>query len=304
MIEPGYHHLRRDVGCVWLPRDVLLVSGPEAVPFLQGQLSQDVEGLAVGSSAPSLVLSPEGKLVALVRATRVADEEVVLDTEGGYGSLVASRLGRFLLRTKAKVSELPWRCLELRGPDATAENGSVVLAASWPGSRGVDLLGESPVAPPGASVVDMDAWEAVRIEAGVPRMGRDLVEGTIPAEAGVVDDTVSFTKGCYVGQELVARIDSRGSRVPRRLCGVVVEAPAVPAVGAELRRRGETKSLGRLTSLSFCPALGSVAGLVYAHRQIEPPSEVELVWEGGTTRGRLAPLPFVGPADRPAGETS
>ena len=112
---------------------------------------------------------------------------------------------------------------------------------TWPGWSGVDLLGPAPAGRPGARQLaarrvpcgaDPRPWEAARIEAGVPLGGREVTGSTIAAEAGLVDRTVSFTKGCFTGQELVARLDARGSNVARRLCGVVVAGGARPPVGA------------------------------------------------------------------------
>ena len=91
-------------------------------------------------------------------------------------------------------------------------------------------LGPQPSPPTGVPLVSLEAYQAVRIEAGVPAMGAELTDRTIPAETGIIDRTVSFTKGCYTGQELVARIDSRGGHVPRHLRGLVLSdaAPAWP----------------------------------------------------------------------------
>ncbi len=126
------------------------------------------------------------------------------------------------------------------------------MVADWPGLPGGDLVGESPEAPAGVAMCGMDAYEAVRIEAGIPVMGRELDERTIPAEAGVVDMSVSFTKGCYTGQELVARIDSRGGNVPRRLRGLVLadgagagRAPRVQADGKDVGQADQRGVLAR-----------------------------------------------------------
>jgi len=102
-------------------------------------------------------------------------------------------------------------------------------------------------------------------------LGRELDQGTIPAESGLVDRTVSFTKGCYTGQELVARIDSRGNRVARRLCGLVLPAGVDPAglVGGELIFPGAARTVGRVTSAAICPGLGAVGALAYVHRSIK-----------------------------------
>jgi folate-binding protein YgfZ len=131
----------------------------------------------------------------------------------------------------------------------------------------------------------------VRIEAGIPVMGREIDEGTIPAEAGVVDMSVSFTKGCYTGQELVARIDSRGGNVPRRLRGVVLGDGTVPPLGATVQSEG--KEVGRLTSVAFSPRLDAPVALAYVRRAVEVPTEVVVQWEGGTSSARVEALPLV-----------
>ena len=289
-----YRALREDAGVVELPRDFLRVAGPDAVTWMQGQLSQDVAALAVGSAADSLLLQPQGKVEALVRVTRTASDEFVLDVDGGFGDPVAERLRRFKIRVKAELELLPWRCLAVRGPraheTAAAATGGIVVTADWPGLPGVDVLGEDPSVPEGVRRCAIEAWQAVRVEAGVPAMGAELTERTIPAEAGVVERTVSFTKGCYTGQELVARIDSRGGHVPRRLRGVVVRAGApTPPVGASVV--AGDKEVGTLTSVAVTPA-GAVA-LAYVRREVEPPADVEVRWEGGSAPGRVEPLPLV-----------
>ena len=292
--DADYLALRHDVGAVWLPRDFVRVAGPDAFTFLQGQLSQDV-GLATGASAWALLLQPQGKMVALVRATRTGEEEFVLDTDGGWADAVVERLNRFKLRVKANVEPLAWRCLALRGPRAhkvAAASADVLVApADWPGLPGVDLLGLSPEPPAGVRLCSIEAYQAVRVEAGVPEMGRELDERTIPAEAGVVDRSVSFTKGCYTGQELVARIDSRGGNVPRRLRGVVVGGDAVPPPGASLSVDG--KVVGELTSVATPPGGGGQVALAYVRRAVEPPAEAVLAWDGGEAPARIEALPLV-----------
>jgi folate-binding protein YgfZ len=155
---------------------------------------------------------------------------------------------------------------------------------------GADLVGEAP-SPPDVPFCLFEAYEAVRIEAGIPMMGRELDEGTIPAEAGVVDMSVSFTKGCYTGQELVARIDSRGGNVPRRLRGVILGDGASAPVGATVQADG--KEVGRLTSVAFSPGLGATVGLAYVRRAVEPKAEVVVEWEGGSSPARVEALPLV-----------
>jgi folate-binding protein YgfZ len=288
MSEQDYRALRQSAGAVELPRDFVRAAGPAVVSFLQGQLSQDVAGLATGESTWALLLQPQGKVVAFLRVLRLGDEEYVLETDAGYGDAVIERLNRFKLRVKADLDPLGWNCVAVRGPKAHDVAGAGVVA-DWPGLPGVDLVGESVAAPEGVALCSIEAYEAVRIEAGIPVMGRELDEGTIPAEAGVVDRSVSFTKGCYTGQELVARIDSRGGNVPRRLRGVVLEGSA--PVGASIEADG--KDAGRLTSVAWSPGLGATVALAYVRRAVEPPAEVVVTWDGGSAPARVEALPLV-----------
>ncbi|MHB1536202.1 MAG: CAF17-like 4Fe-4S cluster assembly/insertion protein YgfZ [Acidimicrobiales bacterium] len=252
---------------VWLERDAVTVAGPDATGYLQGQISQDVSGLEVGASAWSWLLAPAGKVDALVRVTHVADGTWLLDVDGGYGDAVVARLNRFKLRTKVEIDRAGWRCLGLRGEGVVAPPGAVAVAdAAWPGIQGLDAFGTELVVPDGADMVGPEAYELTRIQAGIPRMGAELTERTIPAETGLVARTVSFTKGCYTGQELVARIDSRGSNVPRRLRGLRAAGPLV--AGAELFR--DAKAVGRVTSAA-ATGTGWV-GLGYVGRGVDPPA--------------------------------
>jgi folate-binding protein YgfZ len=259
-----------------IARQAVAVSGPEAGTYLQGQLSQDVEGLAPGASAWSWVLQPTGKVDVLVRVTRTEDDVWVLDTDTGFGPALVSRLSRFKLRTKADIELLDWHAVGLRGAGLTvpAPDGGIAVDAGWAGLPGVDLLGPDPVVPAGLVPVDEALWEVARIEAGFPRMGAELSESTIPAETGLVAAAVSFTKGCYTGQELVARIDSRGNNVPRHLRGLLLSGPA--EVGAAIT--AGDKAVGALTSVALSPALGWVA-LAYVSRSVSPGDAV--VVDGG-----------------------
>jgi tRNA-modifying protein YgfZ len=322
--------LRRGAGARRASRDVLAVRGPEAESYLQGQLSQDVAALAQGASADSLLLEPDGKLSALLRVTRLGREEYVLDVEGGYGQAVAARLRRFLLRSKVEMEHLEWRCLSLRGQrsddvaaslvHAGSEPGCVALPFQWNGWRGADVLGPADLVPDplrgdvpeGALACGPDAFEACRITSGVPAMGAELTTKTIAAEADLVDRTVNFTKGCYTGQELVARLDARGSKVARRLVGVV--APAGPASNEPLvpgmtlhagdapvgDSAADDKVVGTVTSAAWSSELGAWAALAYLHRNVETPGTVRLRTGdgiGGSRPVHVASLPLVDAAE-------
>jgi len=284
-----YWALRKDVGAVWLPRDFLRVSGPDTITFLQGQLSQDVDALPVGTAVLSFLLQPQGKVDALLRVTRVEDDVVVLDTDAGWGDTVKARLERFKLRIKVEIEPVAWRCLAVRGP--SAHRMAAGADADWPGLDGVDVIGDDPVVPDGVRLCDLESYEAVRIEAGVPVMGREIDEKTIPAETGVVERAVSFTKGCFTGQELVARIDSRGGNVPRHLRGVLVGTNVVPPVGAVIEVDG--KPVGGLTSVAESLERRAPVALAYVGRAVEPPADVTLTWDGGSAPARVEVLPLV-----------
>jgi folate-binding protein YgfZ len=330
--------LRRGAACFSRGRDVFAVRGPDAEAYLQGQLSQDVVVLAVGASADSLLLHPDGKLVALLRITRTASDSYVLDTDAGFGDLAVARLRKFLLRSKVEMEHLDWRCMAVRGA-ATADavaglTGDVVAAGglvvdfSWNGWTGVDLLGPRDAVPEAAALVARAdgaglravggaAAEAVRIASGVPAMGSELTDKTIAAEAGLVAQTVSFTKGCYTGQELVARLDARGSNVARRLVGITAAGdssyPAL-APGMTLHAGEEDpameaaadKVVGTVTSAAWSPELEAWAGLGYLHRSVAAPGPVRVRSGDGLGAARpaqVAPLPLVGGGGGVTGET-
>ncbi len=296
-LAAGYEALREGVAAAPISRDLIRVEGPDAVTYLQGQLSQDVAALAVGATTWSFVLQPQGKVDAWMRVHRLADDTFLLDTDAGSGAAVEARLRRFLLRTKAEISGVELvEGLAVRGPRSdgaeVVTDGATRLPAGWPGTTGFDVVaaGASPGSVPRAPV---GALEALRIEAGVPAMGRELTERTIPAEAGqwVIDASVSFTKGCYTGQELVARIDSRGGNVPRPVRGLVVEGVDLPPAGATLRGP-DGAEVGTVTSSALSPRLGIVA-LALVARDVEPPAGVEVVWDGGSTSAEVRGLPLI-----------
>jgi folate-binding protein YgfZ len=234
-----------------VPRDFVKVQGPDARSFLQGQLSQDVDDLAPGHTRMSFLLQPSGKVDAYLRVSCIADEAFLLDVDAGWGDAVVDRLTRFLLRTKADIVRVGgWQCIaELQ------EAGSVVEEI-------IDDIEVEGV--PG----DLESYEILRIKAGIPAMGNEIDETTIPASLGVIEHAVSFTKGCYTGQELVARIDSRGGNTPTKLVGVRGKA----TVGDPVLVDG--KEVGRITS-----AAGDVA-LAIVRREVTPPVD------------RLEPLPM------------
>lgn len=253
---------------VVVERDVVTVQGPDAAPYLQGQLSQDVDGLTVGDSAWTFVLQPQGKVDAWFRLTRTGDETFRADVDAGHGEALLARLQRFLLRTKADLTLSVLPMVAVRGT-ATVTGAVPGLDPSWPGVDGVDLLGTDEV-PEGVEAGAGEDLERLRIQAGVPGMGAELTERTIPAEAGVVERSVSFTKGCFTGQELVARIDSRGGNVPRHLRRLEADGPDALPIGAEVVVDGQV--VGEVTSSVPAGDDRPAVALAYIGRAVEPPA--------------------------------
>jgi folate-binding protein YgfZ len=223
------------------PRDVLLVTGADALSYLQSQVSQDIRGLPDGGSTYSFVLQPTGKVDALVRIHRRSAESFVLDTDAGFGAGLMARLNRFKIRVAVEIGSVEWRTIAVRGVESV--DGGV---PAWGRDDAFDLLGPDVEPPAGVPAGDPVALERARIEAGWPALGREITDATIPAETGfVVPLAVSFTKGCYPGQELVERMDSRGSAAPRFVRRVRGAGSVEP--GAALT--GDGKTVGQITSV-------------------------------------------------------
>ena len=250
-------------------RDLVVVDGPDATTFLQSLVSQDLDAIAVGAGAHSLLLQPQGKLLVDHYALHVDDDAWWCVCEGGLGDALAGGLNRFKIRVKVDVRQVPVGALAVRGVKPPETDGVQVFAVDWNGVEAFDAVGPESAIDALAEVVDApmidaDAYESARIEAGVPRQGLDTDERTIPQEAGLELVAVSFTKGCFVGQELVCRIDSRGhvNRHLRRLRAAVGTLQRGDAVSLD------GKEIGEITSAS-----GSVA-LAMLRREVEPGASV------------------------------
>jgi tRNA-modifying protein YgfZ len=207
----------------------VVVEGPDALTYLHSQIAQDVRGLDVGASAWTLVLEPSGKVESLARVTRTGDDRFDFDTDAGFGEALAARLNRFKIRVEAEITVVP-----------------------------------------AASAAPSDEHEAARVAAGWPRMGAEIVPGqTIPAVTGVVPVAVNFAKGCYPGQELVERMDSRGADAPMSLR--IVDLPAGAVVGDPLVVDGV--EVGSITSVSPAGAL-ALALVRRGHDVGRPPAHL------------------------------
>lgn len=220
---------------VTVPRDVLVVCGPEAAVYLHGQISADVTSMEIGDSSLSFLLEPRGRVEAFFVISRVGPDTFVADADAGFGEAMTVSLERFKLRTKAEFSLQQWTVHAVRGPMAAEEPvvtatatgpaeapEHVVRPAHWPLAGGFDMLVSPGSAASslgqGAEHISVGEFEALRMAYGLPAMGTEIQPGDVPNETGLVEQAASFTKGCYRGQELVERIDSRagGRRDIRR----------------------------------------------------------------------------------------
>jgi tRNA-modifying protein YgfZ len=288
--------LREEVAQVRLDREVVLATGDGVVDYLQGQLSQEIEGLEQGRSAWTFVLQPQGKVDAWFRVSRLDETTFVFDIDAGWSAPVVDRLERFRLRTPVTFERVDWQVTAVRGARALDPSAGpdpsrgIVVPVEWPGEWGWDLIGAGGIdhGPPECS---LEALEVLRIEAGRPRMGHELDASTIPAESGVVPISVSFTKGCYTGQELVARIESRGSHTPRRLVGLHLRDGSLPDLGSTLEHDGNV--VGRVTSVSAASSLGHPIGLAYLARAVAVPAEVQVTTPEGPVAATAVQLPLL-----------
>lgn len=237
---------------VRIDRDVISMNGPDARTYLQSQLSQDIAPMSNGDALASFLLQPTGKVEALVRIVCVANEFFTLDVDHGWGDAVIARLQRFKIRVKADMSMETRSCIAYRL--CAGEQIEHALPAWRNDGSAVDVIERSATPVVGIREGSQAEFEEVRVLAGWPLMGRDLTSDMIPGETGIVECAVSFTKGCYPGQELVERMDSRGSTAPRMLR--VIHATPGASTGDDIIVDGAIA--GKYTSVAGEVALGLI----------------------------------------------
>jgi len=203
------------------PRAFVRVAGRDARDYLQRMVSNDVDALAVGDSCPALLLTAKGKLIAPLVVWRRGDEDFLILTEPELGNAVLAQLTRMRLRAQCEI--------EPEEHESELVFGGEGIASDFPGAVEVLDAGLEPT-------LSVDELELRRIEAGVPRWGRELDGAVLPAEAGLDATHISFTKGCYPGQEPIARLHYRG-HVNRKLQVVQLDdETAVERVTSSARR--------------------------------------------------------------------
>ena len=309
-IDAQYRQLREECGLLERSgRGLLVVDGAEAAEYLQGQLTNDIEAIGPGEGAYAALLDRKGHMQADMRVLRAGEgPELWLDLEPeGMGAatrhLQMYKIGREVeVRDEsaghALLSLIGPRAVEIAGTAVLPENGceTTTLAGAEclavGTAEGIDLIVPAAerervreaLLAAGAVEVAVEAAEILRIEAGRPRFGAEMGTETMPAEAGIVEGAVSFTKGCYIGQETVARLHYKG-KPNRHLRGLRLSAPA--GHGDSLRL-GE-KEVGTVGSAAVSPAFGPI-GLAILRREAEPGATV-VVGEDGVTAEVVA-LPF------------
>jgi folate-binding protein YgfZ len=229
------------------PRAFVRVSGPDAADYLQRMVSNDVEALQPGEACPALLLTAKARLVAPLVVWRRGEEDFLVLTEPALGDTVRALLVRMRLRARCEIEAEEHVSLLVFGGDG--------IRGDFPGAAEVLDAGLEPT-------LSAEALELRRIEAGVPAWGRELDDRILPAEAGLDRTHVSFGKGCYPGQEPIARLHYRGH--PNRTLRVL-ELDDVPAYDAELVHDG--KAVGRVTSAAR-RGDGSVVALAYVRTEV------------------------------------
>jgi tRNA-modifying protein YgfZ len=322
-----YEALR--AGCMLVDRGErhrLAFSGDKAAETLTGLVTNDVAGLAVGDGQYAAALTPKGKIIADLRIFRQADR-LLVDTsaraaEGWTATVqkfVNPRLARYAdlseplgdigvfgaqsRRVTAEltgVSAAALQILPLYGHLVAQHARGPVLVARVPdaGLEGYELLAAPEVlrelwsraVAAGATPTGLEAWEVARIEAGRPEWGLDITDGTLAQEANLDElHAISYTKGCYTGQETVARVHFRG-HVNRHLRGLRTAHGAPLPYGAQLID-GTGKAVGEVRSATLSPRLGNIA-LAMVRREVEPGSTVDCRWSGGRADVTVWQLPF------------
>lgn len=238
-----------------LSNDVVIARGDDAATFLHSQLAQDVASMAVGDSRYSFLLEPTGHVTSLLRIVRHDNTLFTLDTDGEYGQAVIDRLKRFVLRSKVELVLSDWKVRAFRGTDVAHQLASVAGRAlvAHGADDAIDVVGAIDHLPVLGAETEEGFIEMLRVDARWPRVGVDLLVGDIPATSGIVAECVSFTKGCYPGQELVERMDSRGASAP-----VVLRSISRDGVGVGMRLEENGKFVGTVTSVGFTRALARV----------------------------------------------
>ncbi len=305
-------------------RRVMLFPGPKAADVINGLITNEVVALAPGSGCYGVALTPKGKVIADVVVLRRYDDLLVCVPEAafaGWGGMIRKYVNPRLSRYEDRSEHIA--SLDIAGPDAgrllkaagadlpageepyahneTSIAGHAVTLVRLP-DHGIGAFAilalptdlpaiQDVLAGAGATVGAEEEREVLRVEAGRPRWGMDMDENTLSQEANMDDlHAISYTKGCYTGQETVARLHFRG-HVNKFLRGVRLSAVGVPR-GATLLAEGSA-GVGEIRSSVVSPRLGPIA-LAMVRREVADGARLRVHWEGGEADAEVVALPFQG----------
>ena len=303
----GYEAVREGgVGLIdRFPRGRIRVSGSEATMFLNGLMTNDVKSLAENRWMPSVFPTVQGRLIGVVRVIRGSDPSFLIDTERASHEAVLKTISRFTLAGDFKIADLTDETellsVQGRGAAALAEtvlakplaglarNGVVqhewqgapvtILRATHTSEDGFDVVVEAAQAASlrdafvnaGAVILDEQTIDLLRIEAGIARFGRDIDDTNVVPETNL-DDAVSYTKGCYVGQEIIVRIKHRG-HVAKKLVGIRRDTNGKVDRDTIIKSTDDAE-IGRVTSTAVSPKLGNIVLGYVRYEFIEPGTRV------------------------------
>lgn len=304
----------------------LLLTGADRRSYLQGLLTNDIEALAAGTGCYATMLTAQGRMMTDMRVLELGDA-VLLDVPAQVAGAIRDHLERFVFSEDVQVEDVSAtrvelglygpRALEvLRGSAVEGVAPSTLFAITRVRMAGAEalLVHSDEIGIPGYDIITAPAGlepiraallgagavlaspldvDTVRIESGRPRFGADTDVDTIPLEAGLEDRAISRSKGCYVGQEVIVRVQDRGhGRVARRLVGLTLPADAaLPTRGASIA--ADQKDVGRVTSSAFSPVLARPIALGYLHRDyVAPGTAVTIAGAGDAIVTALPLVPF------------
>jgi folate-binding protein YgfZ len=315
-------------------RGRLCLIGLDRQRFLHGQVTNGVKDLKPGEGCYAALVTAKGKLVSDLNVICLG-EELLLDMEPGCSPMVKERLEKYVIADDVQIMDVAanYGLLSVQGPKAreTMEcAGLSPVAGREPGhsnqyidpafgelccvnqgrgtAEGFDVFVPNPTLESlavrllaaleavGGKLAGWDALELVRVEAGLPRFGQDMDESNLAPEAGIEARAISYSKGCYIGQEVIARIRTYG-QVAKALRGLAFEKhlPSLPAKGERLFHDG--KDAGYITSVSRSPRLQRDIALGYVRKECnEPGTQLAVEWLGARWLAEIVPLPFVGQA--------
>jgi folate-binding protein YgfZ len=261
----GYQAVQKQGGVVRrTDRRVLAVSGGDRASWLQGLVSNDVASLSEGESRYAAYLTPQGRMITDMHVVAQGDR-LLLDVPAPLASALREKFDALIFAEDTQVTD---------------ESGRILVWTVITDTL-TDVVSESlPAEYKSLPEIDLDTFEVIRIERGIPKFLADMSEDTIPLEAGIEDRAISFTKGCYVGQEVIVRVTTRGrGKVARKLVRWHADDSASVVPMPESRIFSSDKDIGRVTSSAFSPLLNKVVGLGYVHRGFfEPGTNVTVVW--------------------------